>query len=294
MPDHRRLRQRREQVLAPDSQDDGSGIWMLSYIDIMTLLVALFALLLSVTATSDREEDVANEELLTPEALVVALGVAGGMPGASAMPGPRVDVSGPLALQAALEAPPMPSVLLAERLDLESLEEVSILVTEAAPDRARRLDPQALAAADTLGQALAEQLEVAPLLPSLEDVEVSRVEEGINLRIQDRLAFESADAALTPQGQAMVERLVELVARYDGTVSVEGHTDDRDIATPRYPSNWELSTARATAILRELQAAGIEASRLRAIGYADTRPLADNTSAEGRAANRRVEVIVHL
>lgn len=65
------------------------------------------------------------------------------------------------------------------------------------------------------------------------------------------------------------------------------------IATARFPSNWELSGARAIAVLRHLQELGVPAARLRAIGYADTRPLGDNATAEGRAANRRVALVLH-
>jgi chemotaxis protein MotB len=75
---------------------------------------------------------------------------------------------------------------------------------------------------------------------------------------------------------------------------VEGHTDPVPISTLQFPSNWELSAQRATTVLRYLVRAGVPAERLRAVGYADTRPVADNSTPEGRAKNRRVALVVHL
>ena len=72
----------------------------------------------------------------------------------------------------------------------------------------------------------------------------------------------------------------------------QGHTDSRPISTSRFPSNWELSTSRATAVLRFLAGTGIDPGRLSAMGYGDTHPVGDNATAEGQARNRRVEIIV--
>ena len=79
---------------------------------------------------------------------------------------------------------------------------------------------------------------------------------------------------------------------FDGQISVEGHTDNVPIATARFPSNWELSVGRAIAVVRQLERQGIAISRMRAVGYADTQPMESNATAEGRAANRRVELLL--
>ncbi|WP_428624931.1 OmpA/MotB family protein, partial [Sedimenticola sp.] len=81
-------------------------------------------------------------------------------------------------------------------------------------------------------------------------------------------------------------------AASDYTLSIEGHTDPTPIANAQFPSNWELSAQRATGVLRFLLTQGVAASRMRAVGHADTRPLADNATAEGRARNRRVALIL--
>ncbi|XKE45396.1 OmpA family protein [Halomonas organivorans] len=127
---------------------------------------------------------------------------------------------------------------------------------------------------------------------SIDGVSVEATPGEITLRIEDRLLFASGRAGLTEGGRRVLDRLAETLADLEGRVSVEGHTDSLPIATSRFPSNWELSTGRASAVVRHLAAAGVARGRLRAIGYADTRPLADNATAEGRAANRRVELVL--
>ncbi|MHB0777217.1 OmpA/MotB family protein [Halomonas sp. WWR20] len=130
------------------------------------------------------------------------------------------------------------------------------------------------------------------VLPQLDGVTVSRSEQGLNLRIQDHLLFDSGQATLTDSGRKVLRGVIPLLERFPGLISVEGHSDSVPIHTPRFPSNWELSGARASAVLRYVHDQGIPVKRLRAIGYADTRPLADDGTPEGRAANRRVEMVL--
>ncbi|HBP78262.1 MAG TPA: flagellar motor protein MotB, partial [Halomonas sp.] len=117
-------------------------------------------------------------------------------------------------------------------------------------------------------------------------------QEGVTLRIDDSLLFPSGSDVLTPQGQVVLERLSPVLQAFDGQISVEGHTDNVPIATARFPSNWELSVGRAIAVVRQLERQGIAISRMRAVGYADTQPMESNATAEGRAANRRVELLL--
>lgn len=115
-----------------------------------------------------------------------------------------------------------------------------------------------------------------------------------DLMIKDDLLFGEGSTTLKPGGTALLDRLAQLLSRNDCDVSVEGHTDDLPIHTARFPSNWELSTARASAVTRYFIEHGIAPARLTAAGYADTRPLAANDDAAGRARNRRVALVVHL
>jgi chemotaxis protein MotB len=112
----------------------------------------------------------------------------------------------------------------------------------------------------------------------------------IRIQISDKVLFSSGQAELSSDGSRVIRQLIPMIQSMGGVVSVEGHTDDVPIATARFPSNWELSAARAAAVVRVMADQGIAPSRLRAIGYADTRPVA--AAPAGRSLNRRVTLVV--
>lgn len=123
-------------------------------------------------------------------------------------------------------------------------------------------------------------------------VEVSTHGGGVNLEISDSILFMPASAALTSSGIALLEGLAGALKGHAYPLSIEGHTDNIPINTARFPSNWELSTARAAIVARHLVKRSISPQRVRAIGYADTRPRADNLTPEGRSRNRRVSLVL--
>jgi chemotaxis protein MotB len=128
-------------------------------------------------------------------------------------------------------------------------------------------------------------------------IALNRAHERLTLTIVDRVLFPSGQAELTPDGRQVMARVGQALARAgDRGIRVEGHTDDVPIGSElreRFPSNWELSAARATEVVRFLvERAGIPAGRLRAVGRADTEPAASNASEEGRRQNRRIEIIL--
>jgi len=127
---------------------------------------------------------------------------------------------------------------------------------------------------------------------ALQGLDATLGSEGLTLRIAENLLFASAQADLMIEGMLLISQLIQLLADFEGEISIEGHTDNVPISTARFPSNWELSTARAISVLKFLEQDGIAVNRMRAIGYAETRPLQDNDSEPGRAANRRVELIL--
>ncbi|RTR04446.1 OmpA/MotB family protein [Halomonas nitroreducens] len=209
------------QALVPLGQAEGDGEgWLMSYLDVLTLLITLFVLLLSMASY--------------------------GLPADGA-------------------------------------------------DAARQISPSARQAALRLVEGLQPRHQgLQPRFQGLqiEGVSVEANDSGVTLRIEDRLLFSSGRANLTGDGRQVLGRLAERLGDFTGHISVEGHTDSLPIATSRFPSNWELSTGRASAVVRYLAEAGVPRGRLRAIGYADTQPLAGNDSPEGRAANRRVELLL--
>ncbi|MDW8066124.1 MAG: OmpA family protein [Aquificaceae bacterium] len=115
---------------------------------------------------------------------------------------------------------------------------------------------------------------------------------GIRLILQEKLLFEPGSADIKPEMRLLLDKLYEIIRDIPNPVEVEGHTDNIPISTERFPSNWELSTARAGSVVRYFIAKGIEPERLKASGYADTRPMVPNTTPEGRAQNRRVEIVI--
>lgn len=123
-------------------------------------------------------------------------------------------------------------------------------------------------------------------------VEVLSAGDSVTLRISDKILFSSGRASLEVSGQDLVKKLSAILAQAGGMISIEGHTDNIPISTAQYPSNWELSSARASMVLRQLATLGLPAARMRAIAYADTKPVGSNGTAEGRAGNRRVELVI--
>ena len=121
--------------------------------------------------------------------------------------------------------------------------------------------------------------------------EVYMDEAGVTVRVQGKLLFPSGSAELKPEARAVLDRILALLRKYTFDLYILGHTDSVPIHTERFPSNWELSAARATAALRYLVSRGADPKRLVAVGFADSRPVASNDTPEGRAKNRRVEFL---
>jgi chemotaxis protein MotB len=127
----------------------------------------------------------------------------------------------------------------------------------------------------------------------LEDkVSVTLDERGLIIRFQDSILFTSGSADLLPQSDAVLQEVRAMLETITNHVRVEGHSDNIPINTLRFPSNWELSTSRATTVVRYMVDHGLASSRLSALGYAEFRPVVSNDTAEGRAKNRRVDIVV--
>lgn len=125
-----------------------------------------------------------------------------------------------------------------------------------------------------------------------EMAEVMSGSRGIRVRVKGALLFDPGTADLKAQAKPFLDNVVHVLKKFGYFLVIEGHTDSVPISTQRYPSNWELSGARAAAVLRYLINANIEPRLLTCVGLADNYPLASNTTAEGRARNRRVEFVL--
>ena len=150
----------------------------------------------------------------------------------------------------------------------------------------RAVDDDRIQALETRARELVARLEAK------DGVRVEQTERGLVISLTDSLFFESAGEELADPARKLVAQLAELLSPLPNHLQVEGHTDNRPIASRRFASNWHLSAARAVSVVRTLEDAGIPRYRLSAAGFADQRPLVSNGSPEGRRLNRRVDVVV--
>jgi len=217
-------------------RDEEQEAWLITYLDMLTLLLVMLVIMLSMAGKADGEGD-SRAAIATPTAMAT----------------PE-----PLAIEAQPTSAPIPAIA---------------PLPEPAID-APVSDAQSGDTAEAL--ALGEDIEVI-------------VNDG---SISCEILFGSGQAELENTGLDVIDRLIPTLAASPHRIIVEGHTDNLPIQTERFPSNWELSASRASSVVRYLQLAGIEATRLSATGYADTRPIADNGSEHGRASNRRVELVM--
>lgn len=168
----------------------------------------------------------------------------------------------------------------------------------AVPDAARHPGNKMPAVGESL--LTQQQLDARTILERdmAEELQSGRMElledrRGLVLSIPEASAFATGSADLSPTAMQAVERLAGSLRKLPDAVLIEGHTDDVPIHTVRFASNWELSTARATAVVQWLiERGGVEALRLSAAGYGEFHPRVPNESAQARARNRRVDVVI--
>ncbi|MEN2467047.1 flagellar motor protein MotS [Ornithinibacillus sp. JPR2-1] len=124
-------------------------------------------------------------------------------------------------------------------------------------------------------------------------ISANRSERGVELVLQDSILFDSGEADILPSAQPFLTKVGNLLSQINNDIKVEGHTDDVPMSSYRYPSNWELSGARASSVVRLLvEENNLDEDRFSIAGYSDTKPLVPNDSASNRSKNRRVEIVI--
>jgi chemotaxis protein MotB len=123
-------------------------------------------------------------------------------------------------------------------------------------------------------------------------VRVTQNSRGVSVEINASVLFDPGEARLMPESVEALRAVANLLKSDGHDVQVEGHTDNQPIANPRYPSNWELSSVRASSVVRLFIDAGVAPTRLTAVGFSSNQPVADNDTPLGRARNRRVAVTI--
>ena len=235
--------------------------WLVSYADMITLLMVLFVVLFAMGQTDKNKLEALRTSLQRAFSVEVLRGAEAtslkGSSGSSIIP-PVVPMAVTQELLAVTgQTTPDPKMA-------EALQEVREALT------------QVTVPSDTSGS-----------------VDVGASREGIVISLAGNLLFDSGKSDLKPRGMALLDTLAERLRTMPNEIRVEGHTDTIPIATPLYPSNWELSSARATTVARYLaEHDDVSASRLSAAGLGEFHPIAPNDSREGRARNRRVDLVV--
>jgi chemotaxis protein MotB len=156
-------------------------------------------------------------------------------------------------------------------------------------------DEKGFAREDAPGALMRMERQVQDAMKSLIDanlVSVKRENMWLEIEINTDILFPSGAGAFSPAAEPVLDKLAQVLQPFPNPIRVEGHTDDRPIRTAAFPSNWELSAARAASVVHEFTKAGIDPLRLEIVGFGEFRPRQPNATAEGRNANRRVAILV--
>lgn len=260
--------------------------WAIPYADLLVLLLAFFVVMYSISSVNE------GQYRILAETMAAAFR---GQP-RSIEPIPIGDTP-PRILLPELEIPPGPGLPLAgPDPNAEVLPESSQAMLNVSEDAS---DALAVVLADRVRdieaglQRMAE--EVRESLADLIDLEKIRVRESpfwLELELETDILFPSGSATISPAAVPALTSIAEILQPFPNPIRVEGHTDNLPIATAAFPSNWELSAARAANVVRLFQANAVMPDRLAAIGMGQYRPIADNDTAAGRNLNRRVLIVV--
>jgi chemotaxis protein MotB len=237
----------------PPEEHENHERWLVSYADFITLLFAFFVVMYSISSVNEGKYKVLSQALV---------GVFND-PERSVKPIPIGE-----------ERPQ--SVKPAEPLVIESEQ------TEAAIGQAA--DPLKTIA-DNVRDAFGD-------LIKSDQLTVRGNELWIEIELKSSLLFGSGDAMPSDMAFSIIEKVAKILKPFDNPVHIEGFTDNQPIRTAQYPTNWELSTARAASIVRMMATEGIDPRRMAAVGYGEFQPVASNDTADGRGRNRRVVLVI--
>jgi chemotaxis protein MotB len=241
--------------------------WVIPYADLMTLLMAMFIVLWAL-GNGDKAK---AEAIKAGFAAELGIGPAGASLGGTETGGTTADSAEDE--QAELQAKVGDALEIQRQAD-----------TREAAIRSERQELEQTA------EEIRKQLEAKGLT---DEVKLQMSPEGLVVVASEGLLFGPGSADLGEEGRRAIDLIAEPMKGMTQPIRIEGHTDSTPISNGRFPSNWELSSGRASTVLRHLIADfGVAANRLSAAGYADTQPVGDNATPEGRAANRRVEIVL--
>lgn len=257
-----------------DCPPEGLPAYMGTFADLMSLLMCFFVLLLSF----------AEMDALKYKMVVKSLDNAFGVQREVAAN--EIPKGTSIIAQEFSPGEPRPTPLKEVRQDTIDETRDALKIKLDAEDVAKEIAKEIAEEVEKFKEALEDEIE-----EGLIDVESQM--NRIVIRIREKGSFNSGDARLNRAFIPILDKIRDVLAKTNGRLAVAGHTDNIPINTPRYRSNWELSTSRATSVVHELLKTGeIPPGRFVLEGYAETQPLTTNDTAVNRAKNRRVEIIV--
>lgn len=265
--------------------------WAIPYGDLVTLLLALFVVMYAISSVNEGKfravSDALNAEFGGPPRSVSPLQL-----GKHQLLGSSFDRPS-LATAAARIGPAPASELMQSRarqaLDMPRYGKSTAGLVPTG------IDGPGGGKGTSEGQLIALGEDLQAVLSDLVQKKLVTVRRGANyleVEIQSDILFASGVARANPAATNIVRQLAEVLRKVPNAVRVEGYTDNQPIATVQYPSNWELSAARAASVVHVLADQGVPASRLAVVGYGEHQPIADNATAAGRNANRRVMLVI--
>ncbi|GAB4356630.1 MAG: flagellar motor protein MotD [Gammaproteobacteria bacterium] len=246
--------------------------WLVSYADFITLLFAFFVVMYSISSINEGKYRVLSDALVA----------------AFRDPSRSLD---PIQIGKLAKSPNTSPISLPYEYRKEAGEPTRRADTQRdrTDFRSTQHREAASAALKTIGG------EIRQAMQSLIDQDLVKVRQGkgwLEIELKANILFPSGSAALTENALPVLRRISEVLRKHPNPVQVEGHTDNLPIRSLVYPSNWELSAARAASVVQLFVQVGMDPKRLAAIGYGEHRPVADNSTPEGRAQNRRVTLVV--
>lgn len=250
-------------------QEESSGApeWMTTYSDMVTLLLTFFIMLFSM-ATIDKNKFTDIAKSLSNSLMNLSTGES------------ILDSSGKSIITVDFVNPSDKNLPEQKEKYIESAEEMVI-------DAQRQIHNMEMdIAKDEIRQAADAQ-------GIGEKVEIVEEKDYILVRLESEVFFDSGSADIRPGGFLVLQQFAEILRNIDNEILVSGHTDNVPINTPLYKSNWELSTARATTVVRYFtETLGLDPVKFTATGNGEFRPIEDNNTAEGRQRNRRIEIMI--
>lgn len=251
--------------------------WAIPYGDLVTLLLAFFVVMYAISTLNEGKYRVMSDSLNA---------AFDGVPRSIA----PIQIGQPT--EASSIAPPQPFENDPGSPSVVNLSERVRADAAITPIELMQLEQQQ-AQADVQLDAIQRQVERA-LGPMIMSDQVTVTREGLWLEVNIRsdVLFASGSAALSTPAREAIDQLATVLRELPNELRVEGHTDNQPIASALFPSNWELSGARAASVIRLLEGRGVDPRRMAAIGFGDKRPVADNATPAGRSTNRRVMLVI--